>query len=82
MEDPEGRPPCEGVDRNAVIRYIIQSQEVALHVRAWIEITARNAARHQRKSRPPCEGVDRNRTEEDIRGLLNVALHVRAWVEI
>ena len=56
---------------------------VALHVRAWVEIQSLRPIVDMIASRPPCEGVGRNMaiiigSTKDK----DVALHVRAWVEI
>ena len=56
---------------------------VALHVRAWVEISRVGYIPTTVNGRPPCEGVGRNFREAKQRlWAFHVALHVRAWVEI
>ena len=56
------RPPCGGVDRNAVPRLTQPARRVvALHAGAWIETRIRLCADARGvPRRPPCGGVDRN----------------------
>ena len=54
---------------------------VALHVRAWEEMSSEVANAMTEMGRPPCEGVGRNFSATrggDVPE--QVALHVRAWV--
>ena len=56
--------------------------QVALHVRAWVEICGQSPYHRICTGRPPCEGVGRNPRHTVDKISLLVALHVRAWVEI
>ena len=68
---PYSRPPCEGVGRNIGFALIDLLAAVALHVRAWVEMSLQdNCPHHQSGSRPPCEGVGRN-SGETIRNFAN-----------
>ena len=57
-------------------------KQVALHVRAWIEIPTVDQQILTPMCRPLREGVDRNETHNNGADTVKVALYARAWIEI
>ena len=77
------RPPCEGVGRNCKEDdEFLQFVKVALHVRAWVEISSSRSAYCSSKVALHVRAwVEISFRLLDIR-CQKVALHVRAWVEM